>query len=60
MVSDLFRADALYHVDCDKKLKKFRASATGAKKKMEGLEGNEFGKYMLKEDSFLAVCDFFE
>ena len=24
---------------------------------MEHLEGSEFGKYMLKQDSFLAVCD---
>ena len=60
MVSDLFSADALYHVDCDKRFKRFRASATCTKKKMEHLDGNEFGKYMLKEDSFLDVCDFFQ
>ena len=61
MVSDLFSADALYHVDCDKRFKIFRASATATKRKMEHLEGNEFCKDMLKQDSFfLAICDFFE
>ena len=57
MVSDLFSADALYHVDCDKRFQNFRASANGTKRKMEHLEGNEFGKDMLKQDSFLDVCE---
>ena len=60
MVSDLISADALYHVDCDKRFKSFRALPTGCKRKVEHMEGNEFGKDKVKEDVFLAVCEYFE
>ena len=59
MVGDLFSADALYHVACDKRFKSFRALPTWCKRKVEHMEGNEFGKDKVKEDGFLAVCEYF-